>query len=230
MNRLLPLSLICLPLAACMGGGGDIDDRVAGIAQSIARGEDRVSLEQLGDWIVADRGDLALVDLRPETDFAASAIAGATNLSLARLMSGDGLTELAGKKLVLYSQDGADSAQAAALLRVTGREAFSLTGGYAAWEAKMQGIVAKGSDAEKAHALSCYFADGYEAPLGLPSTDDLANAVPTSTNLAALSGQERLDLGYTQPPGLGYTPTVQPAPAAAAPARPAKGLIVDEGC
>ncbi|MCB1875378.1 MAG: rhodanese-like domain-containing protein [Chromatiales bacterium] len=234
MNRLLPLSLIILPLAACVGSGPDVDNRVAGIAQSIARGEDRVSVDELGSWIVADQGNLAVVDMRPEAEYAAGAIQGAKNLSLAQLMNGDTMAELAGKKLVLYSQDSADAAQAAALLRVTGREAFSLSGGYSGWEEKLSGG-APASDnaaAEKDHALSCYFAKGYEAPLGLPSMEDLANAVPTSDNLAALSPSELLDMGYTRPPGMGYTPQIKPV-ASAAPAAgggKAKGLVVDEGC
>jgi rhodanese-related sulfurtransferase len=109
-------------------------DTLAALARQIARGEDHVTADQLAKWLVEDRRDFALIDIRSAEDFAAGRIKGAVNVALPQLLRNDSIAKLPAKKrVVLYANDTRRAAQAAAVLRLAGVEAFSLLGGYVFW-------------------------------------------------------------------------------------------------
>ncbi|CAN0604812.1 unnamed protein product, partial [Ectocarpus sp. 12 AP-2014] len=135
------------------------------VAQAAARGSDRVGAEELADWLVQGRADFALIDVRPPADFENGAIGEARNLSIAELLSEDGMSSLPrDRKLVLYSNGAENSAKAATLLRVAGFDAQVLSGGYTAWQSRILNpdISAEELDGEalavsEQRALACYF-------------------------------------------------------------------------
>ncbi|MCU0936869.1 MAG: rhodanese-like domain-containing protein [Gammaproteobacteria bacterium] len=113
------------------------------VAAAVGRGEDRVNPATLADWLVA--GTVAVVDLRGREAFGAGHIRDAVHLPLAEAVSTAGRERLAGRKAVVYGEDGAPGAQAAVLLRLAGVEAYALDGGYRGWLAHLGQPVAAGA-------------------------------------------------------------------------------------
>jgi rhodanese-related sulfurtransferase len=134
-----PTAALALVLATVIASAGHAAERLnaetlAALARQIARGEDHVTADQLAKWLVEDRRDFALIDLRSAEDFAAGHIKGAANVALPQLLRNDSIAKLPAKKrIVLYANDTRRAAQAAAVLRLAGIEAFSLLGGYVYW-------------------------------------------------------------------------------------------------
>jgi hypothetical protein len=198
-------------LSACGGptqDGALPSQRVQQVAQSVARGEDRASVQDLARWIIEGRKDFLLVDIRPADAFAAGHIQGAENVALTELVTPARLADLpAGRKVVVYSTGSQDAAAGATLLRLAGHEALAVTGGYDAWsrevlnppEVPAVATVGEPAPVAEKRAIACYFVGGQgsqaEAPVYAPKP------VP-----------------------------VAPAPAAAAPAAGTGGLILREGC
>ena len=94
------------------------------LARVIARGEDRVAPMELADWIVQDRKDVLLIDIRPPEQFSAQHIRTARNIHVTRLLNRETLSTLPDDRvIVLYSQGTEQAAQAGALLRLASRGA-----------------------------------------------------------------------------------------------------------
>jgi rhodanese-related sulfurtransferase len=124
-------------------------DTLAALARQIARGEDHVGADQLAKWLVEDRRDFALIDIRAAEDFAAGHIKGAVNVALPQLMRNDSIAKLPAKKrIVLYANDTRRAAQAATVLRLAGVDAFSLLGGYVFWAERILDPKATLADAD----------------------------------------------------------------------------------
>jgi rhodanese-related sulfurtransferase len=194
MKPQIPL-FAALLATALLGGCGDgvqFDSslKAATLAQTIAKGEDHVSVEELADWLIKDQRDFELVDIREQEDFAASHIEGAHHIPLAKLFSESSLASLpVGRKIVVYSNGSAHAAQAALLLDLSGRNALALLGGFNYWQDYLhdpkKAGVAEMDPARRAHyqAVSCYFAGEYVADAGLPSKAAAREGVrkPTET-------------------------------------------------
>ena len=85
MNKLIrtlsPLSAIVAAavLTACGPSTGSADNSaLAEVAQAAARGEDRVSPKELAEWLIEERRDFVLIDVRSSEDFERGSIADAT--------------------------------------------------------------------------------------------------------------------------------------------------------
>lgn len=113
----------------------DIDvGRLQALAQTVSRNDDQISAATLNDWIIKDRGDFRLIDLRAAADFSAGHIKGAVNIPLPRLIDAKELARLrAMPHVVVYAATSDQAAQAALLLRLAGVKALSLSGGFMAW-------------------------------------------------------------------------------------------------
>jgi rhodanese-related sulfurtransferase len=172
--------MLAAALTACGGAGqGKAKMGASGlehVAQGVARGEDRVSVQDLSHWIIQGRKDFVLIDIRKPDAFAVGHIKGAENVPLAELMSKAKLDGLpGGRKLIVYSADSAEAAAAAALLRVAGHEAQAVTGGYDAWAREIlhpniSAVATIGETpavAEK-RAIACYFVGGKGAASQAP--------------------------------------------------------------
>jgi rhodanese-related sulfurtransferase len=197
------------------------------VARAIERQEDRVSAEALADRIISGRDDFVLVDVRPESQFEDRRIDTAVGMALPRLLSKEGRAELPpNRAVIVYSEDGSEAAQAAAILRVAGVDAYTLDGGYAAWLRYTSGPSGTPATAEEARqmakqqAVACYFQGDYVAEAGLVVKSGTGYTPPLESAQETASGSEDpLGLGL----GLGLGPESAQEPAAQ-PAQPADPL------
>jgi len=185
----LVLILITAALAGCTGNDrADTGSTAAVLAQLVAEGNDHVTVQELTDWLIKERHDFELVDIRDIEDFTAGHIEGARHIPLATLFSEPSLASLpAARKIVVYSNGSAHAAQAGLLLRLTGREALALLGGYNYWQAYLNDPVKAGvaemdaAEHARYQAVACYFAGDYVADAGLLPTGS-APAISTATH------------------------------------------------
>ena len=220
----LLMALVLSGTSACTGDEQtDLSTRAANLARIIAEGEDHVTAQELSDWLIKDRRDFELVDIRDIQEFDAAHIEGARHIPLAGLFADQILNSLpAGRTVVVYSNGSAHAAQAALLLRLAGREALALLGGYNYWHAYLndpeKAGVAEMDAAQRAQyqAVACYFSGEYVAAAGLlPKGGEVAP--PTSSSAPQQGGNtDALGLGL----GLGSDqvqqlelPTAAPGPA-----------------
>ncbi len=252
-----PLRFLLPPLLLAVGSGctpapdaGLSDGKLGPVARAIIRGEDRFAVADLAPALIQGRADLLLLDLRPGDAFASEHIDGAESLPLDRLLSQAGLAALpSDRRLVLYAETTAPAAQAAALLRLAGLDAYALEGGYRHWlDYTTNPQAAADADPQtraERQAVACYFEGDYVAAAGLAVKTDGGYRPPVTP-----VGQTEADaLGLGLGLGLGPEPTPEPAPAAEAdalglglglglgpadapkPAAAPKGkLIIGEGC
>lgn len=172
---LITMLFATLAVAGCSGEAQtDLSGTAASLAQMVADGDDHVTVSELTDWLIKDRRDFELVDIREQEDFTAGHIKGARHIPLATLLADKSLEDLpVARKIVVYSNGSAHAAQAALLLRLTGRDASALLGGYNYWQAYLNDPVKAGvaemDPARRAQyqAVSCYFEGDYLADAGL---------------------------------------------------------------
>jgi rhodanese-related sulfurtransferase len=163
-------SILLTATAAVLAGCGQPPDAGSGVtftdvAQSAARQEDRVSVEQLAEWLIEERQDFVLIDVRSRDEFTQGKIHEARNLPLAELVSREAIASLpTDRKIVVYSNGSENAAKASTMLRLAGFDAQLVTGGYNAWHQRILNpdISAEELDGESPQvsaqrAYSCYF-------------------------------------------------------------------------
>ncbi len=161
--RLVAVLGLVFVAAGCgrSGGGTSFHD----VAQAAARQSDRVQVEQLAEWLIEDRQDFVLIDVRAGADFDKGHIGDARNLPIAELVTETAMASLpTDRKVVVYSNGSENGAKAATLLRIAGFNAHVLSGGYNAWHARVLNpdIPAEELDGEslmvsEQRAFACYF-------------------------------------------------------------------------
>ena len=230
------LACSALMLAACdapNATGHDIDsEQWTALTRVIQQQQDRVSAEQLADWIIKDTRDFEIIDLREPDMFDRGHISDARQQRLDQLLSSAGQASLSRhKKQLLVSADGQRAAQAAVLLRLNGFDAYTLQGGYQSWLAytsNPQDDPDRDAAAmARQQAVACYFAGDYVADAGLavkPQPQSAGYTPPLAPVEPAASVEEVADpLGLGL--GLGLDEELEsdttPAPT---------GLILGEGC
>lgn len=177
LGRSLAIGLVSVTLTACGNGAQDplanSGEAFQQVARAIVHGQDHVSVEELADWLIKDRQDFVLVDVRPQSAYEAGHIESAINRPLTYLVEPGTLSDLpSDRRLVLYSNGTRKSAQAIVLLRLAGIEASTLLGGYNAWEERVlyPELTATTDDevleARKRQAIACYFAGNYKGGAG----------------------------------------------------------------
>lgn len=185
------------------------------LALEAGAGAERVSVDQLADWLIAGRNDFRLVDVRAAQDFAAYHLPEAINVPLAAL--GAGLAAPT-ERLIICSDGELPAAQAWFLLRSLGyRAVYVLSGGLTAWkdsilfpQAPPAGAPAREQiDFARRAAVAAHFGGSPRASAGL--TSPAAPAAPSSPELPKLA-----------PP--------LPPPAPAEGAAPAPARKKREGC
>ncbi len=222
------LMLVAGLLAGCTREAQpDMVGQAAALAKVVAEERDHVTVPELSDWIIKDRRDFALLDIRNAADFAQGHIREARNVPLAALLSDDSLRALPqGLKVVVYSNGTAHAAQAALLLRLVGRDAYALLGGFNHWQAYLHDPAAAGAaemdpvQRAQYQAVACFFAGDYVADAGLVVQGGEAPPVPAATDPLGLG------LGL----GLGSQDLREATPGAAStPPADALGLGLDLG-
>jgi rhodanese-related sulfurtransferase len=161
------LLIVAAALLAACGQPPEPGARVSfmDVAQSAARQEDRVSVEQLAEWLIEERQDFVLIDVRSQDEYAKGKIHEARNMPLAELVSEETLADLpSDRKVVVYSNGSENAAKAATMLRLAGLDAHLVTGGYNAWHERILNpdISAEEMDGESPQvsaqrAYACYF-------------------------------------------------------------------------
>ena len=161
----LLLLLFAAALSACGGNSEGAKTSLVDVAQAAAREADRVSVEDLASWLIEERQDFVLIDVRAASDYDNGHIGEAQNIAIAQLVTAETLATLpTDRKVVVYSNGSENGAKAATLLRIAGLDAHVVTGGYNAWHARILNpdISAEELDGESPQvsaqrAYACYF-------------------------------------------------------------------------
>jgi len=190
MNKLSTTTLlitISAMFASC-GGSSAPDSQVSltDVAQAAARQEDRVTVEQLAAWLVEEKQDFVLIDVRTSLDFEKGQIGDAQNIPLAELVTTASLEGLPqDRKIVVYSNGSENAAKGEVMLRLAGFDAHLLAGGYNAWHQRILNpdISADELDGESLQvsaqrALSCYFVGERSGEAAKRAGQDNAPFVP----------------------------------------------------
>lgn len=172
--KLLPIPLLLI-LAAC-GGADDSRTALVDVAQAAARQADRVNVEDLAGWLIEERQDFVLVDVRSGEDFERGHIAAARNIPIAELLGAEALAGLpTDRKVIVYSNGSENGAKAATLLRVAGLNAYVVTGGYNAWHNRilnpdipLEELDGENPQVSAQRAFSCYFVGDREGSAERP--------------------------------------------------------------
>ena len=106
-------------------------EELSGIALS---GEDKLNPVVLGEWIIEEKKDFVIIDLRSPFEFSDFNIPGSQNIPFPNLMTKQGIDMLPrAKKVILVSSDGTRAGQAWVVLRGKGFNALILDGGAKGW-------------------------------------------------------------------------------------------------
>lgn len=139
LNIKLALIAVTLGVIALFAGdpygGTTIKVNEKDIALSTVGNADKVSVTELADWIIKDKSDFELVDLRSEEKFNEYSIPNAQCIPLAQLPASELLRN---QKIVFYSDDDIASSQAWFILKSKGyKGVYMLDGGLDAWKEKV---------------------------------------------------------------------------------------------
>jgi rhodanese-related sulfurtransferase len=168
----LPMALL---LVAC-GGDARHSTSLTDIAQAAARQTDRVNVEDLARWLIEERQDFVLIDVRSGEDYDRGHIADAQNIPIAELLGEAALSGLpTDRKVIVYSNGSENAAKAATLLRVAGLDAHVVTGGYNAWHNRvlnpdipLEELDGESPRVSAQRAFSCYFVGDREGSAERP--------------------------------------------------------------
>ncbi|MGE5682152.1 MAG: rhodanese-like domain-containing protein [Bacillota bacterium] len=141
------------------------------VAYTVDKRSNRIEASELADWIIKEKADYKLIDLRSEKEYNEYHIPGALNVKTAEL-------EAAGlqrpEKIVLYSENEMSAAQSWFLLRAKDYKAvYVLSGGISSWKEnvlfpKLSAEASKEEAAsfEKIKQVSLYFGGTPQTGLG----------------------------------------------------------------
>lgn len=102
------------------------------LALSTIKDQDKITPSTLADWLIKDKLDFTLVDLRPEKEFAEYSIPGSVNVRMEDLLNSDLKRN---QKLLIYGNDDISSAQAWFILKSSDYKGVSiLSGGLNSWK------------------------------------------------------------------------------------------------
>ncbi len=102
------------------------------LALSTVNNSDKIDALELADWIIKDKSDFTLVDLRNEAEFSEYFIPTAVNIPLAQLPE-SGL--LRNQKIILYASDNVSAAQGWFILKSKEyKGVYLLDGGMSKWK------------------------------------------------------------------------------------------------
>jgi len=135
LNQKLAVAAVALGAVALFAApypGSKVTLDAKELALVVGTEADHVEAPELAAWIIENRADYRLIDLRSEVEFAQYHIPTAQNVPL-NVLTDSGL--LRQEKLVLYSEGGIHSAQAWMLLRAQGyKSVYMLKGGLDEWK------------------------------------------------------------------------------------------------
>ncbi len=187
------------------------------IARAVVRQDDRVLADDLADWLLAERKDYLLVDIRAKDDYASGHIDSARNIPLPELIKRSTLGDLPrDRRLLVYSAGTENASKAVVMLRLAGLNAYALVGGYNEWRRHIMNAQpidpSEETLDEATHiALACLTRGEYDPAAGLPSLGQ-----PTRPAEAAFNSEPE--------------PASETAGASEEDSESEEGLIIEEGC
>lgn len=139
LNKKLALIAITLGIIALFAGdpygGTTIKVNEKDIALSTVGNSDKVSVTELADWIIKDKSDFELIDLRSEEKFNEYTIPGSQSIPIEQIPSSDLLRN---QKIILFSDDDIASSQAWFILKSKKyKGVYILDGGLNEWKDKI---------------------------------------------------------------------------------------------
>jgi rhodanese-related sulfurtransferase len=140
MKKSMKATLLSLSMASITACSPAKESQVSlvEVAQAAARQDDRVSVDELATWLIEERADFKLIDVRMPADADSGKIADAENIPIAQLVTAEVIARLpTDRKVIVYSNGSENAAKAAVMLRLSGINAHLLTGGYNAWHEKV---------------------------------------------------------------------------------------------
>jgi len=186
LNQKLALAAVALGAGAIFAApypGSKVTLDARELALVVGTEADHVEAPELAAWIIENRADYRLVDLRTEKEFATYSIPTSVNIPMSVLPeAGLGRQE----KLVLYSEGGIHSAQAWMLLKALGHKSvYMLKGGLDEWKDQVVFPVladdptpAQRARDERLKAMSAFFGgqprSAASAAAGEPETPGIA--------------------------------------------------------
>ena len=139
LEKKLALFAVLLAVVALFSGnpygGTTIKVNEKDIALSTVGNADKVSVTDLADWIIKNKSDFELVDLRSEEKYNEYTIPNSQCIPLPQISSSELLRN---QKIVLFSDDDITAAQAWFILKTKGyKGVYILDGGLDAWKEKV---------------------------------------------------------------------------------------------
>jgi rhodanese-related sulfurtransferase len=139
LNKKLAFIGIALGVIALFAGdpygGTTIKVNEKAIALSTVDNSDKISVTELADWIIKDKSDFELVDLRSEEKFNEYSIPNARCIPLPQISSSDLRRN---QKIILFSDDDVAASQAWFILKSKNyKGVYILDGGLNAWKDKI---------------------------------------------------------------------------------------------
>ena len=138
-NKKLGIAVLALGIIALFAGnpygGSFINVNEKELALSTVNNSDKVSVNELADWIIKGKADFELVDLRLQEKFNEYAIPNAQCIPLVQLPESELLRN---QKIIFYSDDDIAASQAWFILKSKGyKGVYILDGGLNAWKEKV---------------------------------------------------------------------------------------------
>jgi hypothetical protein len=132
----LALFALLLGIIAVFAGspymGSEVKVNTKDLALTTVKNSDKIKSLELADWIIKGKADYTLVDLRNEDQYSQYFIPTAINIPLVQLPESDLLRN---QKIILYSEDDVNAAQAWFILKSKNfKGVYILDGGLKNWQ------------------------------------------------------------------------------------------------
>ena len=134
-KKLAALAVLLAVFALIIGNSGNknkINVNAKELALAAIKDQDKINQTTLADWLIKDKLDFILVDLRPEKEFEEYSIPNSINVKMEDLLNSDLKRN---QKIILYGNDDVTSAQAWFILKSSDyKGVYILNGGFNSWK------------------------------------------------------------------------------------------------
>src|ERR1035438_7911618 len=134
-KKLAILAGLLAVFALIIGNSGNknkISVNTKELALSTIKDQDKINVITLADWLIKDKLDFTIVDLRPEKEFTEYTIPGSVNVRMEDLLNSDLKRN---QKILLYGNEDISSAQACFLKKSSDyKGVYIQNGGFNSWK------------------------------------------------------------------------------------------------
>ena len=186
-KKLAILAGLLAIIALVIGNSGNknkINVNAKELSLSTIKDQDKISVITLADWLIKDKLDFTLVDLRPEKEFAEYTIPGSVNIRMEDLLNSDLKRN---QKILLYGNDDISSAQAWFILKSSDyKGVYILNGGLNSWKNEIlfpkRSVNLSPEDSikfEKIKEVSLHFGGSPQIQMSGSTSDIVVSPAPT---------------------------------------------------